>query len=402
MPYANIKNMQDEIDFEMVNTYLQQSRVSVYCAYFLVLFLAVSFYHVAATTHIIIWAALISALYSYTVYTSLQFSRELPNYQISFFRDRQHFLHILSGLAWGSAFILLLDSRHPQPTDFRLAAATAVVIAFSASTLSASMRGLVGFVSAISFLSALHYLANFDYFRWWFVGLIGLVASCLFFGWKANKYILGQIENRLLNVTYIDELRALNDKIEANNQDFIKRNVELQDMQKRLQLLASNDELTGLHNRRYILERIEEKLPEIRRHQLNFCVIMMDVDHFKSINDEFGHVAGDEVLRTTAQLLMRELRQGDMVARYGGEEFLILLPMTELSSAESLVERLRSTIEKQTYTFGDALISITASFGITQHSPEDTADKMIDRADKALYQAKLAGRNCVKVIAKPD
>ena len=128
----------------------------------------------------------------------------------------------------------------------------------------------------------------------------------------------------------------------------------------------------------------------------------MDVDHFKSVNDEFGHVAGDDVLRTTGHILTRELRQGDIVARYGGEEFLMLLPMTELSSAEMLVERLRSTIEKQTYTFEGKRVSITASFGITQYAQQDTADRMIDRADKALYQAKLAGRNRVVSIAKPE
>ena len=402
MSISNRQNMQDAIDFEMVNTYLQQSRISVYSAFLLVMFLASSYYHIANTKNIIIWVLTITAIDAYIVYTSFQFKRDLSIYQISFFRNRLHFLLILCGLAWGSAFVFLLDAHHPQPTDYRVAAVIGVVIAFSASTLSASVRGLVGFVISVSFLAALYFLSNFEYFRWWFFGLIGLVGACLFFGWMTNKYILGQIENRLLNVSYVDELRMLSDKIETTNQDFAKRNIEMQDMQKRLQLLASNDELTGLHNRRYILERIEEKLPEIRRHQLNFCVMMMDVDHFKNVNDEFGHAAGDDVLRTTANILTRELRQGDIVARYGGEEFLMLLPMTELVSAEALVERLREAIEKQTYTFEGTLISVTASFGITQHLLEDTADKMIDRADKALYQAKLAGRNCVKVIAKPE
>lgn len=402
MQSANPKSMQDEIDFEMVNTYLQQSRLVVYSAFFLVMFLAISFYQVAVTKNIILWVFFLFSIDAYIVYTSLQFKRDLPAYQISFFRNRQHVLHGLAGFAWGSAFYFLLDSHHPQPTDFRVAAVLGMVIAFAPSTMSASWRGLVSFVSTISFLAAIHFLSNFGYFRWWFFGLIGLVAACLFFGRIANKHILGQIENRLLNVTYVDELHTLNDKIETINQDFVKRNLEMQDMQKKLQLLASHDGLTGLFNRRYILERIEEKLPEIRRHQLNFCVMMMDVDHFKHVNDEFGHAAGDEVLRTTAQILMREIRQGDIVARYGGEEFLMLLPMTEISSAELLVERLRDTIQKQTYRFEGTLISITASFGITQYVLQDTADRMIDRADKALYQAKLAGRNCVKVIAKPE
>jgi diguanylate cyclase (GGDEF)-like protein len=402
MQNLNQRDMQDAIDYEMVNTYLEQSRISVYSAFLLVIYLAASFYHISATKNIILWLVGVYSVDAYIVYTSFQFKQDLPSYQISFFRKRQHFLHILAGLAWGSTFLLLLDAKHPLPTDYRLASVIGVVIAFSASTMSASVRGLVGFVASVSFLAAIHFLSNFDYFQWWFFALIGLVISCLFFGWMSNKYILGLVENRLLNQTYIDELRTLNEKIETNNQDFIKRNVELQDMQKRLQMLASHDELTGLFNRRYVLERIEEKLPQIKRHQLNFCIMIMDVDHFKNVNDEYGHAAGDDVLRTTAEILTRELRQDDIVARYGGEEFLMLLPMTELSSAEMLVERLRSTIEKQTYLFEDVRISVTASFGITQYALNDTADKMIDRADKALYQAKLAGRNCVKVIAKPD
>ncbi|MGQ0442505.1 MAG: GGDEF domain-containing protein [Methylophilaceae bacterium] len=393
--------MQDEIDFEIVNTYLQQSRMAVYSAFVLVLFLAFSFYRIADMSNIIIWVLAVFSVDAYIVYTSLQFKQELPSYQISFFKKRQHFLHILAGIAWGLSFTLLLDAKQPQADDYRVAAVIGIVIAFSASTMSASVRGLVGFVISISFLATLYFLSNFEHFRWWLVGLMGLVAACLFFGWMTNQYILGQIENRLLNATYIDELRALNDKIEAANQDFIRRNLELQTMQKQLQLLASHDELTGLFNRRHILERIEEKLPEIRRHQLNCCFVMMDVDHFKSVNDQFGHIAGDEVLKTTAQILMRELRQGDVLARYGGEEFLIMLPMTELVSAQALVERLRSAIEKQTYTFEGTSIFVTASFGISEYRLQDNVDRMIDRADKAMYEAKLAGRNCIRLMPKP-
>ena len=402
MQISNRLNMQDEFDFEVVNIYLKQARLAAYFAFALILYLVITFYQVVETKSIVIWALPISLIYAYGFYASLAYTKDLPSYQISFFINRQHFLDFLAGLAWGSALLLLLDAPHPTIYDSRLLAALGVVIAFAASIMSASLRGLTLFLAAISFLAALHLLSNFEYYQWWFFALIGIVIASLLFAKLNNKYILEDVENKLLNSGYIDELRTLNDKIETTNQDFIKRNVELQDMQKQLQLLAARDGLTGLYNRRHILERIEEKLPEISRHQLNFCLVMMDIDHFKNVNDEFGHGAGDEVLRTTAQILAQQLRQGDMVARYGGEEFLMLLPMTELSSATLLVERLRAGIEKQTYQFEGTTISVTASFGITQHAPQDSADKMIDRADKALYQAKLAGRNCVKVISKPE
>lgn len=398
----NTLNVQDEIDFEVVNTYLQQSRIAVYSALLLVPFLAMSFYHIANTKKILMWVMAVFIVDAYTLYTSFQFNNKLPLYEISRFRNRQHFLHILAGFAWGSAFIFLLNPKNPQPDDFRVAAVVGVVIAFSASAMSASLRGLAGFVLAAGFLTMLHFLSNLEYFRWWFVGLLGLIGSCLFFGWMTNKYILGQIENRLLNATYVDELRALNEKIEATNQNFIKRNIELQSVQRQLQILAIYDELTELHNRRYILERIEEKVSEVKRHQFDCCLAMLDVDHFKGVNDGYGHSAGDEVLRTIAHILTSEVRQGDIVARYGGEEFLILLPMTELSSAEALVERLRVAIERQPFRFDGEAVNVTASFGITQYAVQDNADKVIERADKALYQAKVTGRNRTVTIPSPD
>ena len=190
-------------------------------------------------------------------------------------------------------------------------------------------------------------------------------------------------------------MRALHEKIEKTNEDFVKRNLELQDIQEQLKMLAAHDVLTGLFNRRYILERIEEKLPEIKRHQLDCCFVIMDIDYFKDVNDNYGHVAGDDVLKAVSQILVNGIRQGDIVARYGGEEFLIFLPMTELASAHVLVERLRIALEANTYYIEHEKVTVTASFGIAQHGVNDTADRTIARADKALYKAKEAGRNCI-------
>lgn len=390
-------NMQDEIDYALVDTYLEQSRIAVYCSLAMMVYLAVSYYHVASLQNIFTWLVIFLLVNLYIVYTSLQFNREIPVYKIIIFKRRQHFLHILAGLAWGSTFIFLLDSNHPSAPDYRVAGVIGTVIALSASTKSASLFGMVGFVLATSLLSALYFITHFQFFGWWFFSLLGLVSVTLLFGWKINQYIFERISNRVRSEVYLEELRALNDKIQQANEDFIKRNLELQDMQKQLQILAARDSLTGLHNRRYILERIEEKLPEIKRHRLDCCIVMMDIDHFKHINDHFGHAVGDDVLRAIAKILMRELRQEDIVARYGGEEFLMFLPMTELSSARLLVERLRLAIAVFPYHANGEKFNVTASFGITQHIVQNNIDRTIDIADKALYQAKVAGRNCVVV-----
>jgi diguanylate cyclase (GGDEF)-like protein len=395
MQAANKLNMQDAIDFELLNIYLQQSRIAVYCTFLLALYLAASFYQIADAKNIMVWVMLVFIINFYMVYTSFQFSEDMPVYKISFFKQRQHFLHVLSGLAWGSAFFILVDASSKQSGDYRVAVVIAIIIAISSSSKAASLRGLAGFVIAASGLAAWYFIINFAIFGWWLFGLVGLVCVSLIFGWMTNQYILSKVEHQILNAGYVDELRALHEKIEKTNEDFVKRNLELQDIQQQLKLLAAHDVLTGLYNRRYILERIEEKLPEIRRHQLDCCFVIMDIDYFKDVNDNYGHVAGDDVLKAVAQILVNGVRQGDIVARYGGEEFLIFLPMTELESAQVLVERLRTALEAHLHRVEHERVTVTASFGIAQHDVNDSADKTIARADKALYQAKLAGRNCI-------
>ncbi len=392
--------MQDAIDFELLEIYLQQSRIAVYCTLILALYLAASFYLVAARENIIIWVVLIFFINLYIIYTSFQFSHDLPSYQIKFFRRRQHFLHFLSGLAWASAFFILAAPFDTEAGTYRVATVVAIIIAMSSASKAASFRGMVGFVFSASCLSAWYFLVNFSNFSWWFFGLFGLATTTLMFGWVVNGYVRSQVETRILNIGYVDELRTLNDKLEKTNEDFIKRNSELQDTQAQLKMLAANDVLTGLYNRRYILERIEEKLPEIRRYQLDCCFVLMDIDYFKDVNDHYGHVTGDEVLKAVAQVLSSGVRQGDIVARNGGEEFLLFLPMTDLEAAQILVERLRLALEQYEHVVGGEKLKVTASFGITQHEVHDTADRTIARADKALYQAKEAGRNCI--VASPN
>ncbi|MGJ8620735.1 MAG: GGDEF domain-containing protein [Methylophilaceae bacterium] len=386
-------NMQDAIDFEMLNIYLQQSRITVYCTLLLAIYLAASFYQVTDAKNIMIWIITMFAINFYIVFTSFQFSYDMPVYKIRSFMQRQNFLHILNGLAWGMAFFILVDEHSVETGGYRVAVIIAIVVSISSSSKSASLKGMIGFVLAVSSMAVWYFITYFSIFSWWLFGTIGLVIVCIMFGWMTNKYILGQVENRLLNDGYVEELKALHEKIEKTNEDFVKRNLELQDIQAQLEMLAAHDVLTGLYNRRYILERIEEKLPEIKRHHLDCCFVIMDIDYFKDVNDHYGHVAGDDVLKVVSQMLVNGVRQGDIVARYGGEEFLIFLPMTELESAEVLVERLRLTLEQYQHKIDNETVTVTASFGIAQHEVNDSADRTIARADKALYQAKESGRN---------
>lgn len=155
---------------------------------------------------------------------------------------------------------------------------------------------------------------------------------------------------------------------------------------------ASSDFLTGLANRRQAEELIELELLRFQRYKEQFSVLMLDLDHFKQINDQYGHSVGDQVLREVSLRLSRALRESDSLARWGGEEFMALAPATSLAQAEQLAERLRQALKNQ--ALADNLY-ITMSVGIAVSEPGDTVEQLVSRADRAMYQAKALGRNQV-------
>ena len=170
---------------------------------------------------------------------------------------------------------------------------------------------------------------------------------------------------------------------------------------RRLRDLALRDNLTGLLNRRAAQQLLEREWASYRQKDLPFCVLMIDVDHFKRINDEHGHAIGDQVLKALATRLQEGTRPSDHVARMGGEEFLVFLPQTELTSAQAAAERLRQHVATWTLDIED--LSFTVSIGVAQATPTDRAfDDLLIRADRALYDAKSAGRNCVHLAASTD
>ncbi len=159
--------------------------------------------------------------------------------------------------------------------------------------------------------------------------------------------------------------------------------------------VAIRDELTGLHNRRYFNERLQDEIDRSKRYGNPLSLVMGDIDHFKKVNDTYGHPVGDIVLTWLGTLLGNKLRSSDVVARYGGEEFAILLINTPKEQAFDIVEGLRHTIEKSTLPH-EPLIKVTNSFGIASVGEDATSfEGLVDKADKALYCAKAQGRNKV-------
>ncbi|RUO63634.1 GGDEF domain-containing protein [Pseudidiomarina insulisalsae] len=168
---------------------------------------------------------------------------------------------------------------------------------------------------------------------------------------------------------------------------------------RKLNTLASVDELTQLLNRRQVTALAEAELARSERSQLVASAMLLDVDHFKLINDVYGHEKGDQVLQHLAKIITRELRQHDLVGRWGGEEFMVLLPETDLSLAESIAERLRSAIASHAWetNLGHDL-RVTISIGVSESKPNETLTRLIKRADNALYISKDEGRNRVTVL----
>lgn len=177
---------------------------------------------------------------------------------------------------------------------------------------------------------------------------------------------------------------------------------QLQDLNMRLELMVRTDILTGLANRLEMLNQLEIEQKRSERHNKNFSLILGDLDHFKQINDTYGHLAGDRVLRQIAGQLRDNLRSEDVCARWGGEEFMILLPETTLEQAVVVAEKLAAAVREKEISWDQQTIRLTMSFGVGSFVAGKSIDAFIQRVDNALYAAKHAGRNRVAVVKEQE
>lgn len=223
------------------------------------------------------------------------------------------------------------------------------------------------------------------------------------------------IENALLNTklearvaqrtaelkNVVRELEKRTDELTQINKRLEQEISERKRAQNELRKLAIADPLTGIYNRRHFFVLGEQAFSQSSRYQQPLSALMVDVDHFKQINDRYGHAVGDQALRAVATRLGDLIRSADILGRYGGEEFAILMPLSRLEEARQTAERLRTEIQSRPIQVGELHISITISIGVSTFDPEldQTIDALVDRADQALYSAKQGGRN--RVSSKP-
>ncbi len=193
----------------------------------------------------------------------------------------------------------------------------------------------------------------------------------------------------------VDEIDAMRNELALLLSRLTTQNVELE-------RLATTDSLTGLANRRRLFDCLEQEVYRAQRYGTALSLVMFDIDHFKRINDSWGHATGDWVLCRIARETHQLLRKTDQAGRYGGEEFVVLLPETDLSEALLLAQRLRQRISDTAITpEHDAPMPVTVSVGVAALAPDETGEELIHRADQALYRAKQNGRNRVETALDP-
>lgn len=216
---------------------------------------------------------------------------------------------------------------------------------------------------------------------------------------KPYSQILQEANEELgkLNLSYeqlVMELKQAKEMAE-------KLAVEALESKEKLRELAVRDGLTNLYNHRYFQELLDRELPRVERYRHHLSLILIDIDHFKKINDTYGHPQGDLILRSIADVFDQTIRKPDTAARYGGEEFVIVLPETDIKGAVILAERLRKKVEEMQFNLDGKTVKVTISLGVTAYVPVEarkTKAEIIDAADKALYNSKNTGRNKLSII----
>jgi diguanylate cyclase (GGDEF)-like protein len=257
-------------------------------------------------------------------------------------------------------------------------------------------------LGAIAFL--LYHRPAFDQkvLRWLVASLALTILAELAFTFYVSVYGLGNLVGHFLKLIafyliYIAIVEMGLDKPHRLLFRNLKRNEEaLENALQEVQRLAITDYLTSLYNRRHFSKVGEGEFQRARRYRRSLSAIMLDIDHFKRVNDTYGHTVGDQILQGVAESCLQELRGVDVVGRYGGDEFIILLPENDLAAAEQVAERLRKSIAKRRFNTPRGPAKVTASLGVAAMDGDSpTLETLLSRADQALYGAKQSGRNRV-------
>jgi len=296
------------------------------------------------------------------------------------------FLFGLTGFGWGCALYVFDSGVMDQPFYLRFMI-LAAAIAFVMSTGTVFVRVFLAYTLSIIGVVVIFTLSNT-----YVVPREALLTCTLLY--TLLMVAVAIVNSRRIREAAADSLAVLRLTIELNTKLETER--ELREAMSRL---ARTDDLTGIFNRRSIIEQLGIDMARSVRHGLPLAILMIDIDHFKAINDTYGHVTGDLALCTVAKSLQGALRETDVLGRFGGEEFLVILHTQKGEDALITAERLRESVEKNEVILSGNRVSITISIGIACYHPEEGKESLLARADAALYTAKHRGRNRVELAA---
>ena len=219
----------------------------------------------------------------------------------------------------------------------------------------------------------------------------------------AYDYIIKPFDYDLIlnSVKRAVERIRLEDKIKEEEKKLKEYTKELEEKNRLLMELSNKDDLTGVYNHRYFINKLKEEFNRAVRYNLSLTCVMIDIDDFKNINDSYGHPVGDLVLKELGRLFKSSIRDVDVVARYGGEEFALILPLTSAENGIKIAERCRRDVEKNEFVVEDKIIKITISLGVATYYNHNMENEhiLIGIADKALYKAKRKGKNRVEYLS---
>ena len=369
--------LQNQESLHLVELYLKRSRFAVMHTILLYFFVAYCFYGAVETSRVAAWLVYMLVIDMLVLmHVNSYDTNEITDVESKNYQYRQILLHLFSGAVWSAAGFLLINDATPIMLVYLFFTISGILVSLATSIMSPSMLGLIAYTLSAGSFTVYYTWQHFDTLHLFFWGAIALMMTVLQIGYDAHKQYKRYIKVLMLN-------SFMNNKLNANNQV--------------LNQLANVDELTGLNNRRFILEDYYSKVSAAKRYQQPLSILLIDIDYFKKVNDQFGHPIGDEVLMSVAVDLENGLRESDLIGRYGGEEFLALLPMADLVEAQIIAERLRaqvanSVVFQEKYGFG-----VTVSIGLAELSLKETELELIARVDKALYTAKNNGRNRVEI-----
>jgi len=303
--------------------------------------------------------------------------------RLHYWHNWQTFWSGLQGACWGSAAIIFHASGSTGSFNNVVVLTVIItVVCLSIVVLAPSFQTLIGFASGALLIPVAQYFRVGDMHNaLYIVGILTLLLALI---------TLGRISNR----EFIEGTRRLV-LIQRLSKQLEQRNQQLDELNQQLNVVALHDKLTGLYNRHFIVDQLEMQYESYVRYGNACSIVIIDIDHFKQVNDRYGHIVGDEVLVAFSRLVESMVRQGDLIGRYGGEEFLLVLPMTDLAAASQLAQRIRNRLAAEPLVDQPVMLVVTASFGVAQIGSEESIDDWLLRSDQALYSAKEHGRNCV-------